>query len=91
LSDEQLEYAETIRRSADALLTVINDILDFSKIEAGKIDLEEIEFDLRSVIEEAAEVVAHGADEKGLELAVMVQPGLLEDVRGDPVRVRRSC
>ncbi len=89
LSDEQLEYAETIRRSADALLTVINDILDFSKIEAGKIDLEEIEFDLRSVIEEAAEVVAHGADEKGLELAVMVQPGLLEDVRGDPVRVRQ--
>jgi CheY-like chemotaxis protein len=89
LSDEQLEYAETIRRSADALLTVINDILDFSKIEAGKIDLEEIEFDLRSVIEEAAEIVAHGADEKGLELAVMVQPGLLEDVRGDPVRVRQ--
>ena len=89
LSDEQLEYAETIKRSADALLTVINDILDFSKIEAGKIDLEEIEFDLRSVIEEAAEVVAHQADEKGLELAVMVQPGLLEDVRGDPVRVRQ--
>ena len=89
LSDEQLEYAETIKRSADALLTVINDILDFSKIEAGKIDLEEIEFDLRSVIEDAAEVVAHRADEKGLELAVMVQPGLLEDVRGDPVRVRQ--
>jgi CheY-like chemotaxis protein/EAL domain-containing protein (putative c-di-GMP-specific phosphodiesterase class I) len=89
LSDEQLEYAETIKRSADALLTVINDILDFSKIEAGKIDLEEIEFDLRSVIEEAAEVVAHSADERGLELAVMVQPGLLEDVRGDPVRVRQ--
>jgi signal transduction histidine kinase/DNA-binding response OmpR family regulator len=89
LSDEQLEYAETIRRSADALLTVINDILDFSKIEAGKIDLEEIEFDLRSVIEDAAEVVAHRADEKGLELAVMVQPGLLEDVCGDPVRVRQ--
>ena len=89
LSDEQLEYAETIRRSADALLTVINDILDFSKIEAGKIDLEDIEFDLRSVIEDAAEVVAHGADAKGLELAVMVQPGLLEDVRGDPVRVRQ--
>ena len=89
LSNEQLEYAETIKRSADALLTVINDILDFSKIEAGKIDLEEIEFDLRSVIEEAAEVVAHSADKKGLELAVMVQPGLLEDVRGDPVRVRQ--
>jgi signal transduction histidine kinase/CheY-like chemotaxis protein len=89
LSAEQREYAETIRHSADALLTVINDILDFSKIEAGKIDLEEVEFDLRSVIEDAAEVVAQRADEKRLELAVMVQPGLVEAVRGDPVRVRQ--
>jgi signal transduction histidine kinase/DNA-binding response OmpR family regulator len=89
LSKEQREYAETIKHSADALLTVINDILDFSKIEAGKIDLEEVEFDLRSVIEEAAEVVAQPADEKRLELAVMVQPGLAEAVRGDPVRVRQ--
>jgi signal transduction histidine kinase/DNA-binding response OmpR family regulator len=89
LSDEQREYAETIKRSGDALLAVINDILDFSKIEAGKLDLEEIEFDLRSVIEETAEVIAHQADEKGLELAVMVQPGLPETVRGDPVRIRQ--
>jgi signal transduction histidine kinase/DNA-binding response OmpR family regulator len=89
LSDEQQEYAETIKHSADALLTVINDILDFSKIEAGKIELEDIEFDLRSVIEETAEVVAHRADEKRLELAVMVQPGLCENVRGDPLRVRQ--
>jgi signal transduction histidine kinase/DNA-binding response OmpR family regulator len=89
LSAEQREYAETIKHSADALLTVINDILDFSKIEAGKMDLEEVEFDLRSVIEDAAEVVAQRADEKRLELAVMVQPGLVEAVRGDPVRVRQ--
>jgi signal transduction histidine kinase/DNA-binding response OmpR family regulator len=89
LSSEQREYAETIKHSADSLLTVINDILDFSKIEAGRIDLEEVEFDLRSVIEEAAEVVAQRADEKGLELAVMVQPGLVEALRGDPVRLRQ--
>jgi signal transduction histidine kinase/CheY-like chemotaxis protein len=89
LSSEQREYAETIKHSADSLLTVINDILDFSKIEAGKIELEEVEFNLRSVIEEAAEVVAQRADEKGLELAVMVQPGLVEALRGDPVRLRQ--
>jgi signal transduction histidine kinase/CheY-like chemotaxis protein len=89
LSSEQREYAETIRHSADSLLTVINDILDFSKIEAGRIELEEVEFDLRSVIEEAAEVVAQRADEKGLELAMMVQPGLVEGLRGDPVRLRQ--
>jgi|GEM_PF-6359042 len=89
LSAEQREYAETIKHSADALLTVVNDILDFSKIEAGKIDLEEVEFDLRSVIEDAADVVAQRADEKQLELAVMVQQGLVEAVRGDPVRVRQ--
>ena len=89
LSDEQRDFAETIKRSGDALLTVINDILDFSKIEAGKLDLEEIEFDLRSVIEETADVIAHEAEQRGLELAVMVQPGLPETVRGDPVRIRQ--
>ena len=89
LSEEQREYAETIRRSADALLTVINDILDFSKIEAGKIELEEIDFDLRSVIEDTAALIAHRADEKRLELAVMVHPGVPDAVRGDPVRVRQ--
>ncbi|HEY8673642.1 MAG TPA: response regulator [Candidatus Dormibacteraeota bacterium] len=89
LSSEQREYAETIKHSADSLLTVINDILDFSKIEAGRIELEEVEFDLRSVLEEAAEVVAQRADEKGLELAMMVQPGLVEALRGDPVRLRQ--
>jgi len=53
---------------------VINDILDFSKIEAGKIDIEVIDFDLRVVVEEAAKLVAPKADEKDLELAVMVDP-----------------
>jgi signal transduction histidine kinase/DNA-binding response OmpR family regulator len=89
LSDEQHEYADTIRCSADALLTLINDILDFSKIEAGKLDVEEIEFDLRSVIDDTAELMAQRADEKGLELAVTVHPGVPEAVRGDPVRVRQ--
>jgi signal transduction histidine kinase/DNA-binding response OmpR family regulator len=89
LSSEQREYAETIRNSADALLAVINDILDFSKVEAGRIDLEDIEFDLRSVVEETAELIAGRANEKGLELAVTLHPGVPEAVRGDPVRVRQ--
>ena len=89
LSPEQREYAETISRSAESLLTIINDILDFSKIEAGKLDIEVIDFDLRTVIEDAAELIAPRADEKGLELAVMVHPDVPRAVRGDPVRVRQ--
>ena len=57
LDTEQREYADTIRNSADALLTVINDILDFSKIEAGKLDLETINFDLRVAIEEVIDLI----------------------------------
>ena len=89
LSPEQREYAETINRSAESLLTIINDILDFSKIEAGKLDIEAIDFDLRTVVEDAAELIAPRADEKGLELAVMVHPDVPRAVRGDPVRVRQ--
>ena len=89
LSPEQREYADTINRSAESLLTIINDILDFSKIEAGKLDIEAIDFDLRTVVEDAAELIAPRADEKGLELAVMVHPDVPGAVRGDPVRVRQ--
>jgi signal transduction histidine kinase/DNA-binding response OmpR family regulator/HPt (histidine-containing phosphotransfer) domain-containing protein len=89
LTLEQREYAETINNSAESLLTIINDILDFSKIEAGKMDIELIDFALRRVVEDAAELIAPRADEKGLELAVMVHPGVPEAVRGDPVRVRQ--
>ena len=89
LSPEQREYAETISRSAESLLTIINDILDFSKIEAGKLDIEAIDFDLRTVVEDAAELIAPSAGEKGLELAVMVHPDVPRAVRGDPVRVRQ--
>ena len=89
LNGEQREYAEAISQSAELLLTVINDILDFSKIEAGKIDIEVIDFDLRVVVEEAAKVVAPKADEKDLELAVMVDPQMTMRVRGDPGRIRQ--
>ena len=68
---------------------MINDILDFSKIEAGKIDIEVIDFDLRVVVEEAAKLIAPKADEKDLELAVMVDPQMSMRVRGDPGRIRQ--
>ncbi|MFZ0178711.1 MAG: ATP-binding protein [Candidatus Dormiibacterota bacterium] len=89
LNAEQREYAEAISQSAESLLTVINDILDFSKIEAGKIDIEVIDFDLRVVVEEAAKLVAPKADEKDLELAVMVDPQMSMRMRGDPGRIRQ--
>ena len=89
MNAEQREYAEAISQSAESLLTVINDILDFSKIEAGKIDIEVIDFDLRVVVEEAAKLVAPKADEKDLELAVMVDPQMSMRVRGDPGRIRQ--
>jgi PAS domain S-box-containing protein len=89
MNAEQREYAEAISQSAESLLTVINDILDFSKIEAGKIDIEVIDFDLRVVVEEAAKLVAPKADEKDLELAVMIDPQMSMRVRGDPGRIRQ--
>ena len=89
MNAEQREYAEAISQSAESLLTVINDILDFSKIEAGKIDIEVIDFDLRVVVEEAAKLIAPKADEKDLELGVMVDPQMPTRVRGDPGRIRQ--
>ncbi len=68
LSSEQREYLETVKLSADSLLTVINDILDFSKIEAGKVDLEAIDFDIRDSTESTLKTMSYRASEKGLKL-----------------------
>jgi signal transduction histidine kinase/DNA-binding response OmpR family regulator/ligand-binding sensor domain-containing protein len=89
LTAEQQEYLDTVKLSADALLTVINDILDFSKIEAGKIDLEVSDFDLRDALESALKTVAVRADEKGLELLCDVAPEVPDQVRGDSARLRQ--
>ncbi len=89
LKPEQREYLETVKMSADSLLTVINDILDFSKIEAGKIDLEAIDFDLRDCLESTLKTLALRADEKGLELLCEVAPEVPEVVRGDSSRLRQ--
>ena len=89
LSIEQREYLETVKISADALLTVINDILDFSKIEAGKIDLDAADFNLRDSLETTLKTLALLADEKGLELLCDIAPEVPEQVRGDSSRLRQ--
>jgi PAS domain S-box-containing protein len=89
LEAEQRDYAETIRESGRALLTVINDILDFSKIEAGKLELESIAMDVRSGVEEVARLLAIQAQAKGLALDVTCDPDVPLAVRGDPNRLRQ--
>ena len=89
LEPEQQEYLETVKTSADSLLTIINDILDFSKIEAGKIDLEAIDFHMRECLETALKTVALRAHEKGLELLCDIAPEVPEVVRGDAGRLRQ--
>jgi signal transduction histidine kinase/DNA-binding response OmpR family regulator len=89
LTKEQREYLETVKMSADSLLTVINDILDFSKIEAGKIDLDVMDFNLRDSLEATLKTLALRAHEKGLELLCEVAPEVPEAVRGDSGRLRQ--
>ena len=89
LTSEQQEYLETVKLSADSLLTVINDILDFSKIEAGKIDLEMVDFDVRETMEMTMKTLAFRADEKGLELLCDIAPEVPEAVQGDSTRMRQ--
>ena len=89
LTPEQRQYAEIVRSSGAALLAVINDILDFAKIEARKLTLDTADFDLRTVLEDAAAVLAIKASEKGLELTCELEPGTPWLLRGDPGRVRQ--
>ena len=89
LTKEQREYLETVKMSADSLLTVINDILDFSKMEAGKIDLDVMDFNLRDSLETTLKTLALRAHEKGLELLCEVAPEVPDAVRGDSDRLRQ--
>ncbi len=87
LNDEQREFTEMIRRSGHNLLTVVNDILDFSKIEAGRLEIEIIDFDLRSALEQTTELLSLSAREKGLELSLQIHPSVSSFLRGDPGRL----
>ncbi|MGI8651117.1 MAG: histidine kinase dimerization/phospho-acceptor domain-containing protein, partial [Rubrobacter sp.] len=90
LDPEQHDYAETVRLSGEALLTIINDILDFSKIEAGKMRLDTTDFDLTSAVEEVTTLFAARTQGKGLELASLVEYDVPTVLRGDPGRCVRS-
>jgi len=88
LNAEQRQFAETVSTSGEALLGVLNDILDFSKIEAGRLDLASVDFDPRSLVEDAVSLFSVGAHRKGVELAASL-PAELPAVRGDPGRLRQ--
>ncbi len=82
-------HAERIRGAGASLLTVVNDVLDFSKIEAGQVELAAEPFSLGEVTDQAVAIMRAGAEQKGLRLAVTVEPGLPERVVGDPDRLRQ--
>jgi signal transduction histidine kinase len=87
LTATQRKYAETVQRSGKNLLDIINDILDFSKIEAGKLELENVDMDLRRTVEDVVDLLAERAHSKGLELACSIPADLATHVRGDPLRL----
>ena len=89
LTSEQLRYAEAIYASGEILLGLINDILDFSKIEAGKLDLENFDFDLESMLDDFITTLALRAEQKGLALACSLDPTVPTLLRGDPGRLRQ--
>jgi len=89
LGHQQRDYAETIRDSARALVTVINDILDFSKIEAGKLELDVTRVEMRDLLEDVARLISIQAHAKNLEVTAYVDPAVPEFVRGDAGRLRQ--
>lgn len=89
LTEEQRDFTDTIRSSAETLLAIINDILDFSKIEAGKLEIEQVDFNVRTCLEEVAELFASTAHEKGLEINCSIDHKLPGVLLGDPVRFKQ--
>ncbi len=89
LTKEQQEYLEMVNMSADSLLVLLNDILDFSKIEAHQMELEEIDFDLQTTLENAVDILAVRAHKKGLELTCHIKPDVPTALVGDPGRLRQ--
>ncbi len=89
LDDNQRNLAQTVYHSGDALLSILNDLLDFSKMEAGKLELETIDFNLESTVEEAVALLSEKAMVKGIELACTIDPNTPKALHGDPGRLRQ--
>jgi signal transduction histidine kinase/CheY-like chemotaxis protein/HPt (histidine-containing phosphotransfer) domain-containing protein len=89
LKEDQRDYAQTVRDSADVLLSIINDILDFSKIEAGRMELEQQPFSVRACVESSLDLVAQRAREKGLEIGGLIEVTTPPAIIGDLTRVRQ--
>ena len=89
LNAEQREFAETVRHSGDALLTIINDVLDYSKIEAGHMTVERIDLDLYSVCDEVRKILRSAISERGLSVILSYDAALPRSIKGDPVRIRQ--
>ena len=89
LTDLQMEFTETVRSSAQSLLTIIGNVLDFSRIEAGMQNTVKVPFSPRAVMEETIGVMAHGAHQKGLDLGCFVTPDLPREIIGDPGSLRQ--
>lgn len=89
LTAEQRDYLNTVKSSADSMLSVINDILDFSKIEAGRLELDPVSFNIRDLVEETVRALALRAHEKGLEVICDVLPDVPEFIVGDVTRIRQ--
>lgn len=89
LSPEQREYVETARTCGEALISLVGDVLDLTKLESGALELASLDFDVRTVVEQTAEIVSYRAREKGLEVVVLTRPDVPERLRGDPHRIRQ--
>jgi len=89
LSQEQREYLEMVKKSADSLLALINNVLDYSEVEARKLELDEIDFDLRHILESVADILTVKAHDKGLELTCHISPDVPTALVGDPGRLRQ--
>jgi signal transduction histidine kinase/DNA-binding response OmpR family regulator len=89
LTEDQRGYAETVRNSGDALLTIINDILDFSKIEAGKLDIDAFPFDLNTLFDDVVEMIAPRAEHQGLDVMVSYPADMPNRFIGDADRIRQ--
>ncbi|MDB6037405.1 MAG: barA 6, partial [Verrucomicrobiales bacterium] len=89
LSEEQRDFAQTVKNSAEGLLTIINDVLDFSKIESGKLSFEYLDFNLRDVVESTLELLAEHAQAKRVEIVSLIEEDVFTHLKGDPGRIRQ--